>query len=382
MMTHAQLVTLERSLRDERVLSVYVHGAADDPAAKMVWRPELDRSLRDLRRWLLGSSHEEREQFERSVEQLAELLGPYSAGIPSPGWCAFITADTVHDAELLPVPMPTMAVWSSGMCVAPYIRALKVTRAVILVVADARWVRLYSYRGGGFAPLEAIHAHATIDAPSHMGDVPRSGFHSGVRGQTAHDAVQRAHAVGTERMLRQAEAAVVRHAAGAAKVLVGGIPGTSDRLHQALAARLPDRVVLLDSLDVNATEAELHDVAKAGASAARDADDLRTVRELIAPPEPGLSTLGPSATRAALKQGCVRELYVTHAFIEDHTAEAEMAVREALDQGAAIEEVSREAATELDAHGGLGARLRYRALTLPEDLPELEPAGAGERGDV
>ena len=57
MMTYPQLVALERSLRDERVLSVYLHGAVDDPAARLVWRTELDRSLRDLRRWLLGSPH-------------------------------------------------------------------------------------------------------------------------------------------------------------------------------------------------------------------------------------------------------------------------------------------------------------------------------------
>ena len=34
MLTYSQLVALERSLRDERVLSVYLRGAADDPASR------------------------------------------------------------------------------------------------------------------------------------------------------------------------------------------------------------------------------------------------------------------------------------------------------------------------------------------------------------
>jgi hypothetical protein len=141
MLTHAQLVTLERSLRDERVLSVYLHGGADDPAARLTWRTDLERSLRDLRRWLVGSSHEEREAFERCVKLLHEMLAPYAAGLSSPGWAAFITDGMVQDAERLPVPMPTMAIWSTGMCVAPYIRALKVTRPLILAVVDARRAR-------------------------------------------------------------------------------------------------------------------------------------------------------------------------------------------------------------------------------------------------
>ena len=58
MLTYPELVRLERAIRDERVLSVYIHGAAEDPAARLAWHTELDRSLRDLRRWLLGSEHE------------------------------------------------------------------------------------------------------------------------------------------------------------------------------------------------------------------------------------------------------------------------------------------------------------------------------------
>jgi hypothetical protein len=103
MLTYTQLVALERSVRDECVLSVYRHGAADDPAARFVWRRELNKSLRDLRRWLTGAPHDEREQFELCVRRLETRLAPCASGLPSPGWVAFITSDMVYHSEELPV---------------------------------------------------------------------------------------------------------------------------------------------------------------------------------------------------------------------------------------------------------------------------------------
>jgi hypothetical protein len=369
MLTYTQLVALHRSLRDERVLSVYLHGAADDPAARLVWRRELDRSLKDLRHWLAGSPHEEREGFERCVTLLEERLAPFAAGLAAPGWVAFITADTVHLAEGLPVPMPTRAIWSTGVCAAPYIRALEVTRPVIVAVVDARAARIYRYHRGELAPLESFHAHATIDAPAHMGDAPRTGFHPGVRGGTAHDAVQRAHAAGTARMLRQVEGAILRSAGLDGWVLVGGIPGVSARVARALAATMPERTLQLQSLDVNASDAEIAGAAQTGASALRDARHVRGITEIVGQPnEGGLVAIGPAAARTALEQASVRELYLTPRYIEDHPADAEGAVRQALDQGAVVEEAGREAAALLDQHGGLAARLRYR-LAGPSGIP-------------
>jgi len=379
MMTYTQLVTLERSLRDERVLSVYLHGAADDPAARLIWRTDLERSLRDLRRWLAGSSHEEREAFERCVKLLDELLAPFAAGLPSPGWAAFITDGVVQDAERLPVPMPTMAIWSTGLCVAPYIRALKVTRPIVVGVVDARKARIYRYRVGELELLETIHAHATIDMPARMGEGPRVGFHPGVRGETARDAVHRARVAGTDRMLREADEAVLKHAALDGGIVIGGSSRIATRFKNGLAVSLTHRVLQLESLHADATEAEIAAAAKAGASALRDAADLRRVAELIeADSEGGSAALGPAATRRALGRKAVRELYITGRFLEDHMAEAEDAVREALDQGATVEQVAGDAAVRLDAHGGLAARLRYLVPNAAQRELELMPDAAPE----
>jgi hypothetical protein len=373
MMTYTQLLQLERALRDQRVLSVYLHGASDDPAARLTWRTDLDRSIRDLRRWLARSSHAEREEFERCVGLLESLLAPYAAGLTSPGWAGFITDDVVHDAERLPVPMPTMAIWSTGMCVAPYIRALKVTHPVTLALVDAREAKIYRYRIGELELLAKIHAHATIEAPAHMGDAVRQGFHPGVRGETAHDAVRRAREVGTARMLREAELVVAKHAAIEGRILVGGTLRVATQFRRLLAKSVSDRVLQLESLHADASDAEIIAAASAGASALRDAADLRQIAEIVNVEESqGRATLGPAATRHALERRTVRELYITGRFVEDHMAEAEEIVRQALDQGAVVEQVAREAAARLEEHGGVAARLRYRVPAGGDDA-ELEP---------
>ena len=56
----------------------------------------------------------------------------------------------------------------------------------------------------------------------------------------------------------------------------------------------------------------------------------------------------------------MRELFVTHSYLEEHAVEAEAAVRAAIDQSALVEEVAGVAAEWLDARGGVAARLRYR----------------------
>ena len=379
MLTYPELVRLERALRDERVLSIYVHGAAEDPATRLAWRTDLDRSLRDLRRWLLGSSHEEREAFERCVTKLGELLKPFAAGLPSPGWAGFIVDGIARDAERLPVPMPTMAIWSTGMCVAPYIRALKATRPVIIAVVDSRVARIYRYRIGALDELATIHAHATIDTPAHMGDTPRAGFHPGVHGETGHDAVQRARAAGTDRMLREAEVVVGKYAALDEGIVIGGASRVAARFRRALAKSVSERVLQLESLHADATAAEIAAAASHGASALRDATDLRHVAEIVAG-DNDIAAVGPAATRRALERRTVRELYITPRFLEDHMADAEEAVRQALDQGAIVEQLSREAAAALDDHGGLGARLRYRVPAGATDSVALVPNARGKEG--
>ena len=144
-------------------------------------------------------------------------------------------------------------------------------------------------------------------------------------------------------------------------IVTGGIPKVSASLSRVLLALAPERVMALDALDVHASEAEIAAAAQRGASMLRDASDTRYITEILENAEQdGLVVLGPAATRAALGQARVRELYITERFLDDHLADAEELVRSAVDQSASVEQVRREAARLLDEHGGLAARLRFR----------------------
>ena len=234
MFTHAQLVTLYRSLRETRVLSVYIDGSATDPAAPRPWRVPLDHALKDLRVWLADSSHDERETFERCVGVLEQELAGFTASVGAPGWVAFISADESCVAHQLPVPVPTLAVWSTGPCLAPYMRVLKETRPVIFTMADARKAEVYRYWLGKLTHVETVRAHHVVESPSHMGASPRQGFHTGTRGETGHDAAQRALLEGRDRMLAEAAHRIAELAGEDAWILLGGTRRVGARLSRQL----------------------------------------------------------------------------------------------------------------------------------------------------
>jgi hypothetical protein len=361
MLTRSELTALEHALADDRVLSIYIDGTEPDAGAKSKWRLDLAHSLEDLRAWLAGSPADERRAFEESVARLDQELESVAGAVGAPGWVAFIGPRGLLRAERVPVPTPTLAVWSTGPSIAPYMRVLKQTRPVVVAVVDSRKARVYRYVLGELVRMETTHAHATVEARAHMGDTPRPGFHSGVRGPTGRDAAQQSLLAGTRRMTREVARDAVRLAGPDGWILIGGVPAAASRLRSALAQLAPGRIHLLESLDVHASDAAVEAAAREGASAMRDAADLTRIDEIIEHADgQGLGAIGPAATREALASRQVHELYVTHRYLVEHPAEAEDAVRAALAQGASVEEVSRAAAERLDAHGGMGARLRYR----------------------
>ena len=365
MMTLAQLAALHRSLRDERVLSVYLDGTASDPAIQRSWRTQLDNALKDLREWLGGSQYDEREAFERSLTVLDDALASFMAGFGAPGWVAFIANDRVVETHLLPVSVPTLAVWSNGPAIAPYMRALKQSRPVIAVVADASKADVYRYQGGKLESVDLIRSHHVMEPVSHMGAPPRQGFHSGTRGTAGKDAAQKRMLEGRNRMINETAERAVALADADGFIVVGGIKRVVKRIVSLLGELAPGRVLELESLDIHAPLSEIADAAKQGASDLRAAIDNQRLAEIAEQAGAGgLGALGPEETRLALEQSSVRDLYLTHQFLEDHAADAERAVRAALDQQAVVEEVSSKAAEDLERLGGMAAGLRFRPISL------------------
>jgi hypothetical protein len=362
MPTHAHLVALHRALSKQRVLSVYLDGSASDPAMQRSWRVQLDHSLLALRRSLEGSSHAERAEFDQCVQRLDTAVAGFTTGIGAPGWAAFVTADEVHDARHLPAPTSTVAMWSTGPCVGPYLRALNEHRPVVVVIADARRAWICRYHAGKPDRIDVIRAHHNLDRPEHMGAPPRPGFHTGTRGAAGHDAAQRTLLQGRDRMIAEAAARAHELAGGDGWIVVGGIRRVAARLSQLLTPLAPNRVTQVGSLDVHATEADIAQIARSAASELRDSVDDHRIAEIVElAGAHGLGAVGPEEARRALARSSVRDLYVTHRYVEDHAEDAEQAIRAALDQDASVEEVSGRAADRLNQQGGIVARLRFRA---------------------
>ena len=376
MLTSAELTTLHDTLRDTHVLSVYLGGGEGDPAAQRSWRVRLDHAVAGLRPWLAESPPAEVAAFETCLAILESTLGEMNAGTRAPGWVAFIATNGVQAAHALPVPVPTIAIWSRGACVVPYVRALKECRPVIVAHGDARAMTVHEYRVGQLRRVGAIRAHHVIEPPMHMGTPPSRGFHPGTRGSSGREAMQAALLAGRDRMIADASRRILDLAGGDGWILVGGIGRVRDRVAEHLVAAAPGRVLAIDSLDMHASNAEIADAARAGGSTLRNAHDAARIRDIAERAGArGLGTTGADDTEWALAQSCVRDLYFTRTYRECHEADADDVVRAALNQRASVEEVSGFAATLLDEYGGLAAGLRFR----PNRAPEMEAIAAGGR---
>ncbi|MGZ7032290.1 MAG: baeRF10 domain-containing protein [Thermoanaerobaculia bacterium] len=364
-MTLPQLSALHRSLHDQLVLSVYIDGTATDFSIQHLWRTQLDNALTDIREWLAGSRHTEREDFDKCARLLDETLAQFKHGFGAPGFVSFITRNGVVESHTLPVPVPTFAIWSTGPAVAPYMRAMKETRPVTVILADSSKAELYKYNAGKIEKLDTVRSHHVVEPPSHMGGPPRQGFHTGTRGSTGRDAAQKSLLEGRDQMVDE----VVKRATAASEedgfIMVGGIKGVAKRIIANLDASVGGRALELKGLDIHASNAKIAEAVKAAASELRASFDSKRIAEIADQAAAGgLGALGPEETRLALEQASVRDLYLTHRYLEDHAAEAEDAVRSALDQHASVEEVSHEAAEDLQRVGGMAAGLRFRPATL------------------
>jgi hypothetical protein len=360
MLSPSDLMALHRSLRNEHVLSVFVDRSASDPAEQRAWRTALDNRFVTLRDQIGGSSPEERERFERCVDLALKALDELGSTAGAAGWAAFVTTDGVRDARVLTIETPTFAMWSQGAWLVPCLRDAKDDQSII-AVADSRHASIYAYRNGAVERIDRVHAHHEVqNPPLHMG-ASQSGFHPGTHGATGRDAAQRGALAGRDHMIAEAVDRISRLAGSDAWILVAGIKTVRARLVEQLAAVAPDRVLELESLDVHASDAEIADAARAGATALRDTIDSRRIHEIVEAAGPhGLGVVGPEATKDALDHVCVRQLYVTGRYVAEHAVDAETAVRESLDQDASVEEVSGNAAELLDGLGGIAAALRFK----------------------
>jgi hypothetical protein len=364
MLSFADLMSLHRSLRDTHVLSVYVDRSAEDPAAQHAWRGVLEHRFTRLRE-MFKNSNGDRARFERCIELVGDALAAFGPRPGSPGWVAFVTPDGVHDARTLAVGAPTDAMWGIGPWLAPCLRDLKEDRPVVVVIGDAKHTVLHLYRNGIVERVDTVRAwHGADNPPIHMGSPSRQNFHSGTRGTTGHDAAQAGDLAAREHMLAGVVEQVKRLAGDDAWIVVGGAKQVRGQLGERFDEFAPGRALESESLEAHASDADVAEAARIGASALRDSFDEQRIHEIVDAAGPhGLGAVGIKATTTALERMCVRDLYLTPRYLGEHAADAEDAVHAALDQDAKVEQVSGHAAELLDSLGGMAATLRFRPMS-------------------
>ncbi len=359
MLSHAELMNLELRLRDKTVLSIYVNGDTADVAARGQWRTELRNALDTIEQSLHEPTHTERESFKAARELALQEVDAYKSGEDAPGWMGLFTADEVHHAGVVPVPVQTVATWSLGANLAPFIRVLKEARPVLVVVADSTRVSIHRYVDRTIALEESIEREAKVDQPYHMSRPAPQGFSSGTRGRPGAEAAQRELRKATDLMLAAAATRIEQLAGEDAWVLIGGIDVVSAALHGRLDKRFSERAAVVP-IDVHDHEAALAQAAREHASRLRRAEDLKRVEQVVeATANGGTGAVGVQDIDRALLNGQVHELYITSTFVDKHADEAVSAIRRAFDEGATVEHVSGDAAERLDAAGGIAARLRF-----------------------
>jgi hypothetical protein len=364
MLTSQTLATLERALHGEMVLTVYLTGAARDPAERYRWQRELEPRLRDLAHALDDKAPEERKAFDACVDALHDEIAKVSGPLGTPSWVAMVTKDGVQHTATLPIAMDAVVTWQEGPDTVPYLRALRQQVPVLLVMADSRHGEIARVANGTLDLLERLETDLEVELGMHMGDAPKPGFHAGTRGTAVTDAAQRSLRDASDHMLRDLAARVVRLAQPEDWIVLGGNAHLLPKLATMLPASLASRVGIAPSLDMAGTPAERIMSATSTALQLRGAWEVeRVVAIENEAASRSRGVVGPVDTHQALERAQVADLVVSDRFVQEHPEYARTMVRSAFAQGAQVIEVEGEAQVRLDTHGGVAAALRFTVET-------------------
>ncbi len=360
MLDRADLVRLYREYRDHPVLSVYLDVDQHDPAQRRAWKTRLEREA-SLEGRRVAEAGGDTEAFEAALGHVeAELQD--TGFVHGKGWVGFATADALVHHESLPVPMPDLVRWESGIRAAPYVRGLKRLRPIAVIIGDRRRVRLFDLQEGALQEAPSMVADQDVGDLSDVGVRKGGSRSSGVRGETATDHAQRYLEQSAERLWKDAVERLVSMAGDEGFVVVGGTPETVGRLEGMLPDRLRARTETATTLHIDMSAPEVKETVEGMASVLNKRLQGDLVDGVIDQARSGgKGVLGRDATVTALKEMRVDTLLVTRAFLRDDPELADRCVGTALAQDAEVEEVSGPGADRLDAEaGGMGARLRYR----------------------
>lgn len=357
MLTLDELRALVQDLEHSGVLTVYLSREASDPGRVGLWRNRLDAALSEA-----ASTAADWNAVTAAAGHVVAATASFGRVLPYPGWCAFATGDRLCHAGSLPFAPRTLARWGLGPYLAPYIRALKSERPVVVGLIDNRTARIFVYRDGALEPTSEMSVEGADLEPADVGMSKRAASAtgtSGVRGETRTDAAGLALREVQRRLQARLAEALVTRAGDVGLVLVGGSKKPEAAVYREVAARVPGRVGRLEGVPERVGDETLLRSVEAAASLLtlhRQEELLRQVYEGA-----GRASIGWNDTRRALDSGAVDTLLLSRDLIESAPDDADELVRMAVLQRAEVEELGGDLGLRLrqDA-GGVGARLRFR----------------------
>lgn len=364
MLTREKLVELFQDLRDRDVLSVYVDADQRDPAQRDAWRIHLEGEISRVRRGLEQVGSPGLSAFDAAWDLVAhELKSDAHASMTKRGWVAFATPEQVWHAGAVPAHMPHLVAWQRGIRAAPYVRALKQERPVLVVLVDGRRARVFEHVEGSITEVEGLIADTDVGDLGDVGMSKGSSRVSGVRGETSTDQGQRLREVAAERLRKELADLIGERSREDGIVVVGGTAEAVKRLVALLPRSLAGRVAQRSSLHLDMSAAEVREEIRSAAGDVSEQGHLALVAGVVdAARAGGKGALGREETLKALEGKRVDTLLLSRSFIQDHAAAADHAVGLAFSQAAYVEELSGEAGGRLDQEGhGIAARLRFLA---------------------
>jgi hypothetical protein len=364
MLTREKLVELFQDLRDRDVLSVYVDADQRDPAQRDAWRVHLEGEISRLRRGLEQVGSPGLSAFDAAWGLVAqELKSDAHASMAKRGWVAFATPERVWYANAVPAHMPSLVAWQRGIRAAPYVRALKQERPVLVVLVGGRRARVFEHVEGSITEVEGLIADTDVGDLGDVGMSKGSSRASGVRGETSTDQGQRLREVAAERLRKEVVNLIHERAHEDGIVVLGGTGDAVKRLMALLPRSLEGRVAQRASLHLEMSPAEVREEIRSAAGDLSEQGHLALVGNVVdAARAGGKGALGKEETMKALEGKRVDTLLLSRSFIQDHPVPADHAVGLAFSQGAYVEELSGDAGSRLDQEGhGIAARLRFMA---------------------
>jgi len=375
MMSFTELQALDGELSSTPTLTVYLDGRSENPAWRTAWRRSLKQEEGRLRHALADASHDERETFERNIEALEAHLAHRRGAFDAPGWLGVVADGRVRlDAPLRAV-TPTIGVWRHGVALAPFLCASEGgAGSAWVVVVDSRAARIFRCDDHHVRRVDTVRTLAHDADDSDHRATRRGASHEGTRGGVGRDVAERERREARSRMMRT----LASHVCGLAAPLPVFVGGTPQLLAEAMDAMSREGVKHVIEAPVLGARARVSEIARAvheGLVHLRRSAEDELVAELLRRfAEDNLAAVGAAITGRALDDRCVHTLVLSNSFVALQPEVAEVFVRSAIAQGAAVEVVSGDAARTLEESGGTGVLTRFSPFRA-EATPESELAG-------